>query len=366
MGESSAPSESPGRSSAARSRRGDRRLGAVERAPLRVGGPPQLRAPARGLGGTDSLRTAPTKKSGTRLLGPRQSHISAVTSRSAGVTEPARGLRSNLSKSLTGSPRGSVGATSSSARGLAGDDPEGPRRGGTSQPAGQRLDPTARGARCASTRLAGRPTTVDDNPITFDDPRIAFVKTPIPRSLDGSFHAAFSISSFEHDGLGRYGDPIDPDADLKAMHRMKKLPRPDAFSSWPSPSDSTRSSSTRIGSTAASTYRCCSRAGPRSTRSDSTKLFSIATPATAGCPPVRSRRQRGSARSCCTPTTPSTARSSFFATTGRIANHGSPRKGRPWDRGRPRPVGSEALRRSGDPVTRVGERGDAPRGTAAA
>jgi hypothetical protein len=29
--------------------------------------------------------------------------------------------------------------------------------------------------------------------------------------------AAFSYSSFEHDGLGRYGDPIDPDGDLKAM-----------------------------------------------------------------------------------------------------------------------------------------------------
>ena len=31
------------------------------------------------------------------------------------------------------------------------------------------------------------------------------------------FDAIWSISSFEHDGLGRYGDPIDPDGDLRAM-----------------------------------------------------------------------------------------------------------------------------------------------------
>ncbi len=37
------------------------------------------------------------------------------------------------------------------------------------------------------------------------------------------FDAGFSISSFEHDGLGRYGDPIDPDGDLKAMTKMKRI-----------------------------------------------------------------------------------------------------------------------------------------------
>ncbi|MFC1669666.1 DUF268 domain-containing protein [Spirochaetota bacterium] len=40
------------------------------------------------------------------------------------------------------------------------------------------------------------------------------------------FDAAFSISSFEHDGLGRYGDPVDPDGDLKAMEKMKKFLKP--------------------------------------------------------------------------------------------------------------------------------------------
>jgi hypothetical protein len=35
--------------------------------------------------------------------------------------------------------------------------------------------------------------------------------------------AAISISSFEHDGLGRYGDPINPNGDLEAMKLAKKL-----------------------------------------------------------------------------------------------------------------------------------------------
>ncbi|MDR1510882.1 MAG: DUF268 domain-containing protein [Synergistaceae bacterium] len=35
----------------------------------------------------------------------------------------------------------------------------------------------------------------------------------------------FSFSSFEHDGLGRYGDSISPDGDLNAMRRAKKLIR---------------------------------------------------------------------------------------------------------------------------------------------
>lgn len=38
--------------------------------------------------------------------------------------------------------------------------------------------------------------------------------------------AAFSISSFEHSGLGRYGDQLDPDADLKAMRELKSKMAP--------------------------------------------------------------------------------------------------------------------------------------------
>ena len=35
--------------------------------------------------------------------------------------------------------------------------------------------------------------------------------------------AAFSYSSFEHDGLGRYGDPISPNGDLRAMGEAREF-----------------------------------------------------------------------------------------------------------------------------------------------
>jgi SAM-dependent methyltransferase len=41
-----------------------------------------------------------------------------------------------------------------------------------------------------------------------------------------TFDVAWSISSFEHDGLGMYGDPLDPDGDLKAMQKMKRIVKP--------------------------------------------------------------------------------------------------------------------------------------------
>ena len=43
-----------------------------------------------------------------------------------------------------------------------------------------------------------------------------------PHELNNSkFDVIFSISSYEHDGLGRYGDPINPNADLEAMKNIR-------------------------------------------------------------------------------------------------------------------------------------------------
>jgi hypothetical protein len=39
---------------------------------------------------------------------------------------------------------------------------------------------------------------------------------------DQQFDIILSISSYEHDGLGRYGDPINPDGDLIAMYNIRK------------------------------------------------------------------------------------------------------------------------------------------------
>jgi hypothetical protein len=46
---------------------------------------------------------------------------------------------------------------------------------------------------------------------------------------EGNFDACFSISSVEHDGLGRYGDPLDPDGDLKAMKNLENFLKEDAL-----------------------------------------------------------------------------------------------------------------------------------------
>jgi hypothetical protein len=40
---------------------------------------------------------------------------------------------------------------------------------------------------------------------------------------------ALSISSFEHDGLGRYGDPLNPDGDLRAMGEARQMIKPDGL-----------------------------------------------------------------------------------------------------------------------------------------
>ena len=58
-------------------------------------------------------------------------------------------------------------------------------------------------------------------------PKIEYVK---PGSEgDILFDACLSISSYEHDGLGRYGDPLNPDGDLEAMQHMKKLLKKDGL-----------------------------------------------------------------------------------------------------------------------------------------
>ena len=47
-----------------------------------------------------------------------------------------------------------------------------------------------------------------------------------PGSPDHVFDTVFSYSNFEHDGLGRYGDPLDPDGDRKAVKEMWSMLRP--------------------------------------------------------------------------------------------------------------------------------------------
>ncbi len=72
----------------------------------------------------------------------------------------------------------------------------------------------------------GKCTTIEYNRIISKHPD---VKTMIPREYDERptlFESAFSISSFEHDGLGRYGDPLNPRGDLDAMKKTKQMLEP--------------------------------------------------------------------------------------------------------------------------------------------
>jgi hypothetical protein len=72
-------------------------------------------------------------------------------------------------------------------------------------------------------------TTIEYNNIIFLHPQM---KTITPAEYDRhpvKFDVGMSISSFEHDGLGRYGDPLNPEADIEAMRKMKKIIRKDGM-----------------------------------------------------------------------------------------------------------------------------------------
>ncbi len=69
-------------------------------------------------------------------------------------------------------------------------------------------------------------TTIEYNRIVCDCPDVKTLTVEEYSRSPRTFDAAFSISSFEHDGLGRYGDPLNPEGDLQAMRRMKSTVKP--------------------------------------------------------------------------------------------------------------------------------------------
>lgn len=74
-------------------------------------------------------------------------------------------------------------------------------------------------------------TTVEYMSITTDHPRLSYTH---PSNLTNRFlrghhdgaDFAWSFSSLEHDGLGRYGDPVSPFADLESIYRIFCLLKP--------------------------------------------------------------------------------------------------------------------------------------------
>lgn len=70
------------------------------------------------------------------------------------------------------------------------------------------------------------PLTIEYNAVHYDHPDMRSCLVTDFKRQPEFVDAAFSISSFEHDGLGRYGDPLDPDGDLKAMAFVKSVLKP--------------------------------------------------------------------------------------------------------------------------------------------
>lgn len=67
--------------------------------------------------------------------------------------------------------------------------------------------------------------TTDYNPITIESSQIEFVHMEdLKRHRpDPLFDLVISYSSIEHDGLGRYGDPINPDGDFAAIKEISLM-----------------------------------------------------------------------------------------------------------------------------------------------
>ncbi len=89
-------------------------------------------------------------------------------------------------------------------------------------------------------RGAASVLTVEYNKLTYDHPQLRTMQVsqaqaqlqadatlpPAERQLLGQFDLAVSVSSFDHDGLGRYGDPLQPDADLLANDAVAQYLKP--------------------------------------------------------------------------------------------------------------------------------------------
>ncbi len=74
------------------------------------------------------------------------------------------------------------------------------------------------------------PTTLEQgNPLISNDPRIKILKPEDRTSATGQFDAVFAMATVAHAGLGRMGDPINPNADIEAMDGYKTLLKKDGL-----------------------------------------------------------------------------------------------------------------------------------------
>jgi len=70
---------------------------------------------------------------------------------------------------------------------------------------------------------------IDIRPLKSNIPGLTFVQenaTDLFRFKDNSLESISSLHAIEHFGLGRYGDPLDPDACFKAMDALARVLQP--------------------------------------------------------------------------------------------------------------------------------------------
>ncbi len=70
---------------------------------------------------------------------------------------------------------------------------------------------------------------IDYNPIVSEHPQVEAYNYETFEEKNIKVDVGISISSFEHDGLGRYGDRLCPNGDLKAMKKAKKIIKKDGL-----------------------------------------------------------------------------------------------------------------------------------------
>lgn len=74
-----------------------------------------------------------------------------------------------------------------------------------------------------------RVEVVDIRPLPSTIPQLAFVQddaTILRRYPDDSLESVSTLHAAEHFGLGRYGDPVDPEAHLKFMRALTRVLKP--------------------------------------------------------------------------------------------------------------------------------------------
>ena len=96
--------------------------------------------------------------------------------------------------------------------------------------------------------FGAKPLTIDYNRIILRTDRMSVMTIDEWERERPIFDVGFSISSFEHDGLGMYGDLLDPEGDLKAMRKMTERIKPGGllFLAVPTGSDKVLFNNARI------------------------------------------------------------------------------------------------------------------------